>query len=387
MADTSGAGGLTLPALALIAGIIPATSGDGDINLPALTLAASADGIQLPALTLSATGVSGTVTAPAPLTGELILPALTLAATALAVTAGQGAITLPALTLAAYDGNRGAIRLPRLSLAATGLSGTIGNGRVTLPQLDLAGSGHTSTSGVAAITLPPLVVAGTGQFGTTGALRAALLRLTLAAHGVSGTVGSARLTLPVLTLDAAGHTSTSGSADITLPMLYVAATSSALPAPATALSALVLETESTRLTTYSNFAFNSLAEFNGVCLGANADGIYALSGERDALAAIAATVRPGVTDFNEARLKRLTGAYVGYRADGELTLIVTTNEDDEYQYTLAPRQVAGLHPSRVKLGKGAKARYFQLTLQNRDGGDFELNQLALDAQVLSRRVG
>lgn len=389
MTNTTGAGDIQLPSLELIAGIIPATTGVGAITLPALQLSGSADGIVLPALTLAATGLTGTVTAPFPFTATIVLPSLSLAATAMEVTAGVGDITLPALTLQAYDGNYGAIRLPSLTLAATGLTGNVGAGNLSLPTLTVAGAGHTSTSGAAAITLPRLIIAGAGLVGTTGALRPQLLRLALAAHGVSGTIGSATLTLPMLTVDAAGHTSTVGEAAIELPMLLLAATGLASVAAAVngALSALVLETESTRLTTYSNFNFNSLTEFNGVFLGANADGIYALSGDTDDLAEIASTVRFGIPDFKEQRLKRLTAAYVGYRADGEMTLTVTTDEDNEYQYTLAPRHLDNLHPSRVKLGKGAKGRYFQLALQNRDGTNFELDQLALDADVLSRRLG
>lgn len=389
MANTTGAGSIQLPKLALIAGIIPATTGDGAVTLPALQLSGSADGIVLPALTLAATGITGTVTAPFPFAATIVLPSLTLAATAMAVTAGAGDITLPALTLLAYDGNQGAIRLPSLTLAATGLTGNVGAGNLSLPLFTVAGAGHTSTSGAATITLPPLLAVGAGLVGTTGALRPQLLRLALAAQGVSGTIGSATLTLPMLTVDAAGHTSTVGEASIELPMLILAATGLA-PAVAAvdgALSALVLETESTRLTTYSHFNFNSLTEFNGVFLGANADGIYALSGGKDDVAEIAATVRFGVTDMKEQRLKRLVSAYVGYRADGEMTLTVTTDEDSEYQYTLAPRHLDNLHPSRVKLGRGARARYFQVALQNRDGADFELDQLTLDTAVLSRRLG
>ncbi len=387
MADTTGAGNINLPALQLIAGIIPATTGDGDITLPLLTLEASGGGVILPALTLSATGLSGTVTAPSPLTSEIVLPSLTLSATGIAVTAGQGNITLPALTLAAYDGNRGAITLPRFTLAATGLSGNVGHANITLPSLTLAATGHTSTSGNAAITLPQFTLAATGLIGTTGALREQLLRFTLAARGVSGTLGAARITLPMLTLDATGHTSTSGQADIVLPMLRLNASSESIPTPATVLSALVLETEATRLTTYSQFAFNSLAEFNGVALGANENGLFILSGNNDDEAAITSTVRFGVNGFKEARLKRPLNVYVGYRAEGEMTLTVSFDEDDEYQYTLLPRKAQGIHPARVKLGRGAKGRYVQLALQNRDGADFELDQMELVQDLLSRRLG
>jgi concanavalin A-like lectin/glucanase superfamily protein len=389
---TTASGDIILPSLQLIAGIIPATTGDGAISLPLPGLSASAGGIRLPALTLNGSGLSGTATAPSLLVGEMLLPSLQLAATALAVTAGQGDITLPALTLEVYDGNRGAIRLPRLTLAAIAESASIGNGKLTLPPFSVAATGYSDTDASAAIRLPQFRLTATGIVGTTGNLRPLQFRFALAATGISGSNGNASITLPSLTLGANAQTSSDGAAQIILPMFYLAGMSLApvtsLPIIAAApLNALVLETSATRLTTYSHFAFNSLAEFNGVALGANADGIYQLGGDADDIDDIVATAEFGVSDFRTAYLKRLPDAYVGYRAGGELTLTVRIDEDNEYHYTLLPRKAVGLHPARVKLGRGAKGRYFQLALQNRAGADFELDQLALTADALSRKLG
>jgi hypothetical protein len=384
VANTTGFADFRLPLFEVHAGIQPATTGDGAVTLPVFVVNGSDAGIRLPVFTIAGTGLSGSISAPGALAGGITLPLFTIAGTGVELSSGQGNVTLPLFVVEGHSANTGRVKLPLFTLAGTGLSGSVGHSNITLPLFRLAAVGRSDSLGTAAIQLPLFRVAGSGLSGVAGVGALRLPLFSVAAHGLSGSLGHAVVTLPLFSIIATGHSSTSGAAVITLPLFTLVASSSALPAPT--LSALVLETESTRLTTYSHFAFNSLAEFNGVFLGANAEGIYALTGERDALQSIAATVRFGVTDFNEAKLKRLTAAYVGYRAAGELTLTVTTDEDQEYQYTLAPRQDRGLHPSRVKLGKGHRGRYFQLALANRNGGDFALDQLAPDEQVLSRRV-
>jgi hypothetical protein len=387
VANTTGFADIRLPLFEVRAGIQPATTGDGNLRLPLFQVSGSDAGIRLPVFTIAGTGLSGTITAPGAFGGGITLPLFTLAGEGVEPHSGRGEVTLPLFVVEANSANTGRVKLPLFSLAGVGLNGSVGNGRVSLPLYSLAAAGRSDTVGSAAIQLPLFRLAGSGLPGSVGVGAIRLPLFAVLAGGLSGSVGNAVLTLPIFTVDAAGHSSTSGVAAITLPLFSLAATSSALSAPSTLLSALVLETESTRLTTYSNFAFNSLAEFNGVFLGANANGIYALAGDTDALAPIQATVKPGITDFNQEPLKRLIAAYVGYRTSGEMTLTVTTEMGGAHQYPLKARTVMGLDSARVKLGKGVKARYFQLCLQNRGGVDFELDQVGLDAQLLSRRVG
>lgn len=392
MADTTGNGLITLPLLALNGAGLNGSLGNGSIVLPLLTLSGSEGGARLPFLTLAGTGKSGTITALPLLRGASVLPALRLAATGVSqgLTSGNGAIGLPALTLSGYDRAafllHAGITLPAITLAATGLSGQVGHGRITLPLFNLAAAGLSSTLGSGAAALPLFSVAGQGISGTAGNLRAQLGRLALAAQGVTGTIGHGVLHLPIISLNGTGYANTIGQANILLPVLQLQATGD-LPAAQASGAALVWQADNNAITTYSNFPFNSFALVGGVALGASENGIFALTGDTDAGAAIAASVAFGITDFGTEYLKRVTAAYVGYRTDGKLSLTVTTDEHYKYQYTLEQRgRSAGLHANRKILGKGVRGRYWQVRIDNRNGADFDIDQLTLQADVLSRKL-
>ncbi len=316
---------------------------------------------------------------------------------------GSGEIELPALTVAGEGSRTSNVSLPALTVSAIGLNGRIGTANVSLPGLTVSGAASQIQSGSAdgGIELPALEVVAVGLRGQI-ASASATLGLSVSAVGLTGTVATAAIELPMLTVDAAGYTSHTGSATITLPMLRViGAASSPLPAvdadageagsgtglELAAGEALVLNLRNNAASTYDNYAFNSFATFNGVALGANADGIFALTGELDDTANIAATARMGVTDFNDAHLKRVSSAYVGYRTDGEAVLRVSVAEGEWFEYPLEDRDMDGAHGTRAKIGKGLKGRYWQAEVANVNGASLELDELELVPEKLSRRLG
>lgn len=146
-----------------------------------------------------------------------------------------------------------------------------------------------------------------------------------------------------------------------------------------------LNTESTGVTQYEQYPFNSLAKFGERYLGAGAMGICELSGSTDAGQHIQARLKTGVSDFGSPMKKRIDRAYLGITADGGIILKTITNKGIEDWYQLTPRD-GDVHTERVKLGKGVKSRYWQFELSNSDGADFELESLELEPIILSRRL-
>jgi len=141
-----------------------------------------------------------------------------------------------------------------------------------------------------------------------------------------------------------------------------------------------------RITSYSGFAFNSLAAFNGTYLGASAAGIFELVGDSDAGVAIAATVSMGNTDFGSSFDKGVERLYLGYRASTALQLSVAVDDQSARLYELpALRPADQLHGSRVKVGKGLAGRYWRFELGNTLGGDFSLDELEVVPSPRQRR--
>lgn len=149
---------------------------------------------------------------------------------------------------------------------------------------------------------------------------------------------------------------------------------------------VVVNTHTNAVTTYAGIAANSACVFNGVVLLATADGIVALEGNDDAGAPISASVTSGVSELGAETIKRVVTGIAGYRAAGDIELTLVADGHNESTYVLQPRRLDDPHAARVKFGRGAKGRYWQWTLANRDGAAFSLDSLSLDAQALSRKL-
>ena len=337
----------------------------------------------LPVPVLKATGYTS-VTAGM----NLALSAPQLRASGLVGASGSAALSLPVPVLSGGAPGGMQLTLPVPQLVATGVTGVVARAALTLPSLQLAAGLSVPYVGRAALTLPvpQLSAQGVqGAIGTIGSTANVLRGLALAAQGFTGTVGTAVLTLPMMQLDSSGFMQVTGGAQLTLPVLQLVATGSTVSTgtPAT----VAMHTETSAVWTYSNYPFNSYAQFNGVYLGASNGGIFALTGDTDNGALIQAAARVGITDFGTSFLKRVDRCYVGYRTNGNLVLRCFTDEVNVRDYLLTATGKAGLHGNHTRLGKGLAARYYQFEVRNQNGADFEMNMIELKPTELKRRVG
>ncbi|MHB0965273.1 MAG: hypothetical protein ACYC36_02355 [Bellilinea sp.] len=160
----------------------------------------------------------------------------------------------------------------------------------------------------------------------------------------------------------------------------------AAPVVGSTFSTFAMHTEWQGLSQYTNYPFNSFAQFNGMYLGASSGGLFVLSGATDDGVNIDAVARVGVTDFGTSRLKKVEYAYVGYRTTGDCVLRMITNDAQTRDYRMPTTGETGLHVKRVKLGKGVIARYYQFEIRNLNGADFDLNTLEIKPTIQTRRV-
>lgn len=139
---------------------------------------------------------------------------------------------------------------------------------------------------------------------------------------------------------------------------------------------------------YHNYPFNSFATMGDKHYGLKDDGLYLLQGDTDDGEAIEAHIKTGLLDFGTQHLKNVVRAYLGYHADGGLTLHVTdTDGGDKREVVYELDQTHDAYKeARLKLGKGVRARYWQFELRNADGADFRLDALDVLPVVLKRRV-
>lgn len=271
--------------------------------------------------------------------------------------------------------------------AFTGVLGVTGFIQLNAPLLteDLEGN-VPYTAQLAEVPFVPKEAI-TGTVGVVGSTVNQLREVIVAMSGYAGVIGSTTVTLPLIQESLGGVEVCVGSVTVTVPLAVVQMIGTTQVAVGTQQSTIVMHTESQALTTYTNYNFNSLAKFNGVYLGANANGIYALTGDTDDGAIIQASARVGITDFGTSHMKRVDRCYVGYRTSGDLMLRVFTDEINVRDYLLTATGKTGLHGNHLRIGKGLAARYWQFEIQNRFGADFTMNVVEVKPTVLRRRIG
>lgn len=155
--------------------------------------------------------------------------------------------------------------------------------------------------------------------------------------------------------------------------------------------AWVINTESTGLSRYTNYPFNSFMTINRRYFGVHSGGIVELVGDTDAGIPISAKLRTGMYDFNDRHEKAFSDAFIGMAADGTMLLKVilvnhASGEKDMAVYKVNYRPADSSRETRAQLGRGLKAVEWDFVLENVDGAHFNLDIIQFAPLVGSRRT-
>lgn len=305
-----------------------------------------------------------------------------------AVSQAEGLVAPPAYAL-------GAGIFPQAVSAATGLTGTIGQGAGVFPAA--AGMASEGAYAAGAGVFPAMQGVALEGRGSTEVL---VLSQVLAVHSSS----YSGLVMVVLDerMQAVGVVSVqsllSASVAASLGVNHSVLTQQELSAlvaslmsargvtedDATRYTVWAMNTEIAGSTRYENYGFNSFAKIGGVYYGANADGLFELSGADDAGVDINAEVNFGNLNFGTSSRKALPYVYVGMASNGSSVLKVVA-DDKTYFYNVRDSSDV-LKMQRFELGRGLRATYYDLTLQNFGGSAFELAEIEFTPLPLSRRL-
>ena len=115
---------------------------------------------------------------------------------------------------------------------------------------------------------------------------------------------------------------------------------------------------------YSNFCYNSMARVGNFFFCASDSGLFRMGGvsrlmpEPEATdEVVEAYFEPATMDFGISNQKRLRAVYVGYEADGDLVLKISTELVSALSYTL-PATTDGQHARKVVASRALKGRYW-----------------------------
>jgi hypothetical protein len=136
---------------------------------------------------------------------------------------------------------------------------------------------------------------------------------------------------------------------------------------------------------YENFDFDAFAVIGQDYLAARGDGIYLLDGDDDNGIGIDAIATIGRTDFDEPVLKRVTAAFLGLNSAGQAHITLRTDQGiTSGPYKLRQSPTAST-TERAKFARGLKSRYWEMDIENADGGDLQVKTAEFETIVLGEK--
>ena len=246
------------------------------------------------------------------------------------------------------------------------------------PLLTCSAEG-TVRSGSLYATLPILTIIATGQIGAAGSSDASLPVLQISASGLSGIVGSLAKSLPAITLVASAYILPVGQADLTLPMLYINAHGKVIVTPDLVI---IMNLRNMAVSEYDWSGFNSFALFNSQYLAAKSTGIYILGGDTDNGLPIQSEIELGQIPVG---LEKPRDIYVLGRASGTMAVELSADENTEKEVNFSD-MLETLNQGRVKIPRGIDpSAYYSLTLKNKNGSDFDIDEIQIYGESSSRK--
>jgi hypothetical protein len=134
---------------------------------------------------------------------------------------------------------------------------------------------------------------------------------------------------------------------------------------------------------YEQYGFNSFFKRGNDYYGVANDGIYKLSGDTDAGGPISALLEFGRTDLGYVHEKRVKNVHIGASSGSPLHVKIST-DGREYTYAAQTSGVA-MRYRPVKVGWAVRGYYWNFTVTNPDGADFDLESAVLTPIPLGRR--
>lgn len=271
------------------------------------------------------------------------------------------------------------------SLEITAITGGVAAVRLTAPKPALGIDSEGDLVGSVSLQPDVPTLSITAASGSVATVEVAAALPTLHITGFRVGESTMQLTAPVPALEVTGLFGSSSTVVLLAPEPELLVWPDLAAALAGIFNAYCMNTENTKVSTYSNFPFAALVAHAGRYFGIASDGIYLLEGNDDAGANINAELKFGFDDFGSDQNKRVPHVYVGCEADGDLQFTVSVDESAEYAVSFSPRQ-AGIHTTRVKPGRGHRGRYWQPGLLNVEGCDFTVASLSLIEELLQNRI-
>lgn len=301
---------------------------------------------------------------------------------------------VPAITVSAFSGSGAQLTVPKITISATADNPPVGRVKANVPTLSVLSSGKSGiTSAVTATYYPSLSVVSYGG----GSVRAAVPKITTAVATASGGVASLVAAAPKVTSIGNITVGVYGRVEATVPSIsslygavyaevpFFSLGSSIFIAP-TGYTGYSTNVTTNALSRYPNYHFDHMFRFNGEYYGVLDNTIYSLRGQTDNGLSVDSVAQLAPSDLGETELKRLTYAYIGGRADQTVQVEPVADEVIIGDYTSPALDRKGTHTRRVRLPRGARARYWGVRISNVAGDALDIESVEYKTETLSRKT-
>jgi hypothetical protein len=149
--------------------------------------------------------------------------------------------------------------------------------------------------------------------------------------------------------------------------------------------AYVVNTQTSAVSEFENYNFNSFS----YPYAAASDGIYKLDdSDTDDGKIIQASIRTGISDFGTSLKKQVPWAYIGITDNGRVLLktISTDRGTKKERWYEVKSYTDSVDTTRVRMGKGVKAKYWQFEISNIEGEYFNIESMEILPLILKRRI-
>ena len=306
----------------------------------------------------------------APGKGALVFPVIIAAGAGSTVTQHNGVVTIPALVVqgVGVHAASGSLVLPIFSFSATfGAPGTS-----KIPAVVASGTAHLAILGTSGITFGHIVARGTGREGQVGSGTLVIPAIQFAGTTHELPLGIAALSMPVFAMEGEGFNTS----------VY---------------RTVVAQIRNFAVSEYVNFNFVGFCEYpTGTFLAIDEQGnlyrLYTTAGS-DNGTLIDAELQFGTTDFGADANKNCVDGFVNFRGDGDLIIKALVDEKIDPNtggeapdiYHIIGAADGGLKTYKFKMSRFRTGRNWRFSVKNVNGSDFDLNEVAVFYDILSRR--
>ena len=206
------------------------------------------------------------------------------------------------------------------------------------------------------------------------------------AYSISGRVAEIESEFEELTAAVVSAPTATGTASAAFERTY--ATIFSEPTLASTFRTWTVNPRNLDITEYTNFAFNSYANFNGYVYAAGASGVMKLTGADDNGTSIEAVARLGaVGDRKDNRLSRIPEVVIAGASAAPITVTVFQEDGTSFSYDTQYTGVSTLRQHRATPGKGLRSTRFKVQFENNNGAAMELGPVMVNTVPVTRRLG